>query len=88
MTSRMVSALLNKCTCCGQGYFEGNYLVKTSENDDSVVFNETRDLSKFSFEHVVSVVLSIIKDISDCQFSVDKNKIEEILFSVNNEVSI
>ena len=72
-----------KCTSCGQNYFEGVYLLKTRENDDSVVFEETKDVSKFSFEHVVSVVLSI-KEMSDGQFSVDKNEIEEILYSVNN----
>ena len=72
-----------KCTSCGPNYFEGIYLLKTTENDDSIGFIETKEVSKFYFEHVVSVVLSI-KDISNGQFSVDKKEIEEILYSVNN----
>ena len=71
-----------KCINCSENTFEGVYLIKKDENYESIIFTETQNISKFFLDKIVSVVISLTK-ISGCDYIVDLNEIEDILYNAN-----
>ena len=71
-----------KCINSSENNFDGVYLKKKDESYESIIFTETKEVSKFSLDNIVSIVISLTK-ISDSDYIVDRNEIEDILYNVN-----